>query len=422
MALVSLLLFLGLATAYSTTTEAQNATVNALVYGIPLHVFAQTFSSTNWTANVLAHSTSLSNASTREVVLPNIDTLYSLAVLDLSAGDVVATMPTRETGRFYVWPFYDLYSNNFCNLGTIANSTAGKYLIQYRASNPGCEPGKGQYAGIIYSPTVFGATLLRIEAGNATDVAHVVSSIQPLFSLTHVPTTRPVCDTPPLTKALLTDGLNTTDAGLYIPQLLARFGASNPPEVATDVSRINNILRTAGISTSSKRYTTPAHVNLTQAYTAAQSVAAGVQDISSDFDTLGNGWGVLAPSLSGDFHAHYDVRAFIAIAGYFQLQSSQAVYPSYSSPLGTLSSNQTYLLQFFGKPQVDGFWSLTVYDASGFLVPNPINRYGLNDRSNMTYPDGSLVYGGSSPGNSSAPFYMLLQSTDILPDAVWADK
>ena len=29
-------------------------------------------------------------------------------------------------------------------------------------------------------------------------------------------------------------------------------------------------------------------------------------------------------------------------------------------------------------PPVDGFWSLTMYDASFFFVPNPINRYTLS--------------------------------------------
>ena len=42
-------------------------------------------------------------------------------------------------------------------------------------------------------------------------------------------------------------------------------------------------------------------------------------------------------------------------------------------------------------PPVDAFWSLTLYDSSGFFVPNSINRYAIGDRTNLTYnPDGSL--------------------------------
>ncbi|KAJ7890160.1 hypothetical protein B0H14DRAFT_2209166, partial [Mycena olivaceomarginata] len=82
-------------------------------------------------------------------------------------------------------------------------------------------------------------------------------------------------------------------------------------------------------------------------------------------------------------------------------------------------SNQMYVVEFLGKPQVDGLWSLTMYDGDGFLVPNPINHYSINDRGNMTYPDGTLIYGSDSPWDSNMPFYILLQSTDHAVSAEW---
>jgi hypothetical protein len=66
-------------------------------------------SGAQWTTNSLAHETTLANASFRTIILPNVDTLYSEALLDLSGADVVATMPAMEEGRFFVWPFYDLF-------------------------------------------------------------------------------------------------------------------------------------------------------------------------------------------------------------------------------------------------------------------------------------------------------------------------
>ncbi|KAJ7690608.1 hypothetical protein B0H14DRAFT_3665311 [Mycena olivaceomarginata] len=425
--LISALLFVSsksLATSVVTSRiSAQNATVEALVYAFPLQpyvTFANSVanhSGAQWTTNSLAHETTLANASFRTIILPNVDTLYSEALLDLSGADVVATMPAMEEGRFFVWPFYDLYGNNVCNIGTVTNSTPGKYLIQYRASNPGCAPAKGEYEGIITLPTVYGAAMLRIEVSNSSDAAHVVSAIQPQFSLA---TCSPaaVARAPMLTEALLNGNLSMANPPLYFVELLARVAAYNPPEDASDISRISAILEAAGISLTTHTYTQPAGVDLASAYTAAMGTIAAVSSTPADFISLGGGWMTTLPSLSGDFHTHYDVRASIALGAYLQLQSAEAIYPVYALNQH-FSSNQTYVVEFFGKPLVNGFWSLTMYDGDGFLVPNPINRYSINDRGNMTYPNGTLVYGGDSPSDSNKPFYILLQSTDHAVSVEW---
>jgi hypothetical protein len=82
-------------------------------YGIPLTeyvIFANSIANRTgaWTTNALHHETTLANASYHAVVLPNVDTLYSEGILDLSGGDLIVTMLLLEEGCFYVWPFYDL--------------------------------------------------------------------------------------------------------------------------------------------------------------------------------------------------------------------------------------------------------------------------------------------------------------------------
>ncbi len=52
-------------------------------------------------------------------------------------------------------------------------------------------------------------------------------------------------------------------------------------------------------------------------------------------------------------------------------------------------------------PPVGAFWSVTMYDAEGFQVANPMNRFAIGDRDVLKFnPDGSLdIYiQHSSPG------------------------
>ncbi|KAJ7904046.1 hypothetical protein B0H13DRAFT_2334886 [Mycena leptocephala] len=390
--------------ATGSSISAQNATVQSLVYGIPLTeyvLFANYIANDTgtWTTNVLDHENSLANASYHTI------------------GDVIANMPALEDGRFYVWPFYDVYGNNVCNIGTITNSTAGKNQIKYRPSNPGCVGASREYAGTIYLPTVYGATLLRIEVSNSTDIDYVVSSIQPNFSLEadpHASASR----APALTAALLNGNLDTSDVSLHTTELTARVAAYDPPEVAADVKSITATLEAAGISMATHTYTKPADVDLDLAYSAAQAILGAVPKTPADLVSLGGGWMAFAPAVCGDFLSHYDIRAFVAVDAYLQLQAAEAIYPFYPA-IQNLYANQTYMMKFSGKPQVAGFWSLTMYGSDGFLVANSINRYSLNNRGNMTYPDGTLVYGGESPVDSIEPFYMLLQSTDVAASPDW---
>ncbi len=59
----------------------------------------------------------------------------------------------------------------------------------------------------------------------------------------------------------------------------------------------------------------------------------------------------------------------------------------------TLSGRYGYVMHFApgGLPPNSAFWSLTMGDAHNRLVPNPLNRYSLSDRSGLTQnPDGSV--------------------------------
>ncbi|KAI1774301.1 hypothetical protein F4818DRAFT_442453 [Hypoxylon cercidicola] len=97
--------------------------------------------------------------------------------------------------------------------------------------------------------------------------------------------------------------------------------------------------------------------------------------------------------------------------------SDKAICPVYAQEF-SLEANESYTLRFSGKPPVTdiGFWSITMYDLKGTLMPNSINRYSLGDRSNLTYPDGTLVY----DTDVEAPFDIEVQAYQ--PPADWTSN
>jgi len=182
--------------------------------------------------------------------------------------------------------------------------------------------------------------------------------------------------------------------------------------VASDIARVTATLRNAGLSRGS--YIAPSGVDLPKAGVAAIKEIATIRHADADkyFRDLGNDWSQLRDIYSGNFKSRYVVRAFVAAQGYLQLTPEQALYPFYDVT-GQLTSDASYTLTFSGKPPVKGFWSVTVYNETAYLIDNPPwNIYSLGDRSSLKYPDGELVYGPDSPDNE---FTILLQSLDYPP-------
>ena len=269
-------------------------------------------------------------------------------------------------------------------------------------------------------PTSYGAIDLRIQVDNSSDV-QTVNTLQGQFQLnTTTQTTRPRV-APRLTKFLLSRGFSG-DRATKLLQLTARLSPFNPPEVARDVSWVKATLALAGLTRGF--YTAPSSVDLSSAAKEANLTVSNVRHerANKNFRNLGNQWSQLRAHLSGDFKSHYVVRAFVAAQGYLQLKADQAIYPVFNVS-SHLFANTTYNITFHGKPQVDGFWSLTVYNSSAMLVNNTLNRYSLGDRSNITYPNGSYVYGSQgTPPQSTAPFSLYLQTQDITPPEGYYSK
>jgi hypothetical protein len=91
------------------TVDELGATVFSLLYGSPLLAFYQLAAGTltGEGTNVLGSHNTTATASTRNVVRPNVDTVYAASTFDLSATDLILTVPPMEKDRFYLFAFYD---------------------------------------------------------------------------------------------------------------------------------------------------------------------------------------------------------------------------------------------------------------------------------------------------------------------------
>ena len=107
-----------------------------------------------------------------------------------------------------------------------------------------------------------------------------------------------------------------------------------------------------------------------------------------------NGWEITLDM--GRYGTNYPYRASWTFYGVGGNLAEDAVYPfaSKDGDGAALNGANKYVLHFSKAeiPPVNAFWSLTMYDAESYLVPNAINRYALGDRSGMKFgDDGSLT-------------------------------
>ena len=295
----------------------------------------------------------------------------------------------------------------------------------------GCESYK--YKGIIKYPTTYGSIMIRIVVKNNGTDLDAVHSIQSQIKMATIEREgEPLA--PTLTPSLLGNS-QLADAALLLPinfsvaqitetlQLLAQLSASNPPEDRSDLQRVNTILAAAGIKAG--KYTPPTGIDYAKVFTLIADDFLALLS-PSNHGINQNDWFDLLPSLSGDFHTQYTARAFIAWFGYLQLDVYEALYPTYHDPTlpstqltMQLAANESYIMTFSQKPPVTGFWSLTAYNSTNYLIPNNLDRYSLGDRSNLTYADGTQVYADPS---SNGAFSILIQPADISPGLNWTSN
>ena len=412
--------------AAATAQPAQNATTFSLLYGYPLLAWQSLYPSIlgEVGANTWYHARQLSTAANRTVVKPNVDTIYSTLIYDLSRSNVEVSIPEVPAENFKLFSFYDPFGDNYANVGTGGFYKSGKYLI-HPYDRPGGSRqvglqvvnGSSEYAGTISSPTSYGTLLVRWGV-NSTNVDTVHewqnecgSRVLPALM------TLPNESTEPPLHSLIDVYNENNSVATNVLNLLAKFAPHNAPSAQ---------LEAAGIGLLHGKYTPVSSVNLEEANATAVAEAAKAAADPSTVIPMNDGWTVLSPKLIGVYGMDYALRTVVAISGYLALRNPFAVYPNYSNssnanaPL-TIGPNEAILVTFSRKPplQEAGFWSVTAYGSDYYLIPNSRDVYALGDRSNLTFAKGKAVYGTSG---EDGMFQILMQPADVLPPSNWTSN
>jgi hypothetical protein len=193
-------------------------------------------------------------------------------------------------------------------------------------------------------------------------------------------------------KTPVRDQVNALTAGDYF-RLMASLMKDNPPAQAdaTIVAKLQKIGIVPGQDFDIKKLD-PAVARGLEA-----AIKPGLEKIMSHMKHAGkfvNGW--VYPIPGGAYGTDYLQRATIAFYGLGCNRTKDAVYPtSESDAKGQPYTGGNRYTMTFPKgqlPPVDGFWSLTMYDADYFFVENKLNRYALSQRNKLKEnEDGSVT-------------------------------
>lgn len=333
--------------------------------------------------NRFRHYDRLATPDDKDIVTPNNDTPYSWAWLDLRAEPMVLSLPAVPE-RYYVNQWFDLYTHNFAYTGVRTTGTgAGHYLFagpDWQGEVP------AGIAQVFRAETRIIGTLTRTAVSGADDIPAMKAVqaqylLQPLsaFAGTAAPAAAVMPEWPVWDEAKA-KGLGFIG---YLNALLP-FMPVEPSEAAM-IARFAKIGIGAGLGFDEAALD-PA---LCDAMRAGVAEAAAAFKAKASRETSSAALFGSRAELGADYIYRRSGGAALGILGNTK---EEAIYLSQQTePDGTvLDGRHDWVLHFpAGQwPPVTLFWSITMYELpERFLVPNPINRFSIGDRTPGLKPD-----------------------------------
>lgn len=414
------------ATSVTADTAKQGASVQSLsaeqarvlardawVFGLPLvYIGVQNDLSTHVTKpdatrapiNQFVHYRQFPDPSNKTVVGLNVDTLYSLASLDLSKEPMILSVPPMGD-RFWIMQVIDAWNNVPHAPGS---RTVGGKGGNFALVGPGWQGTLPADVVELRVPTQLVMLGGRTYTAGPDDYAavHALQDQYRLVPLSQWGKSYTAPDDVAL-KPGVVDAPVPAQVLAMSPQVffdrLNQLMVANPPYPADAplLERVAPLGVGAGKTFSMQEFSPDVRKAI------EEGVADGVKLMNETPRGKNvNGWRIALDL--GRYGTRYAYRAGWTFYGVGGNLAEDAVYPFGETQADgrPFDGAKKYELRF-SKEQispVNAFWSITLYDKDSFLVPNPINRSALGDRSHLKADkDGSLTIHiqSESPGKDS---------------------
>ena len=356
------------------------------------------------------------------VTAPNADTLYTTTWIDVSKEPWIFGIPDMGD-RYYLMPMLDGWTDVFQVPG---KRTTGDKAQKYAITGPGWSGTLPAGVTEYKSPTALVWILGRIYCTGTPEDYKAVHALQDKFSLVplssygkpYTPLPGEVDDNFDM-KTAVREQVDAMDTAAYF-NYLAKLMKTNPPS-ADDAPMVAKM---AKIGLVPGQDFDPGKLG-----TFDKEVIKGVPKLAQVkimeyFKEAGkpvNGW--MFTTKTGIYGTDYLQRALITAIGLGANRPQDAVYPTGEKDADGKDfdgASKKYVVHIDKgqMPPADGFWSITMYDAGYFFVPNPINRYTVSSRNKfVTNADGSvdLYLQADSPGKAKEANWLPAPKAKFIP-------
>jgi hypothetical protein len=411
--------------------EAVSTATDAYVYGYPLVTMDMTRKRLiNVVAPDAAHAPmgqllklrTYPAVDNHAVTAPNADTLYTMAWLDVSKEPYVFGIPDMGD-RYFLMPMLSGWTDVFQVPG---KRTTGDKAQKYAITGPGWSGTLPAGVTEYKSPTAIVWILGRIYCTGTPQDYAAVHALQDKFTLVPLssygkPYTPPPGVVDPTVseggKSVrdLVDAMDTTTYFNYLAQLMK----TNPPAAADAplVARMAKIGLVPGQEFDpSKLGSFDKEAIRVVPKTAQLKIISHMKEMGKVI----NGWTFFTQT--GLYGTEYLDRALVTAIGLGANRPQDAIYPtSEKDAAGKEYDGARKYVMHIDKgqfPPVNGFWSLTMYDANYFFVPNTLNRYTLSSRNKFVInADGSvdLYLQADSPGKDKEANWLPAPKAKFIP-------